>query len=121
MSRIDWVEARLKEWAYWLTVGDGSGYSTKSTLHPEWSPPSKGTTPTMKVAAHTNAPETHRAVLMLSERLQHTLKLHYTTQLNLADQAIRLECQPDTVYARVWKAHRELAQLLDRTRDPFTE
>lgn len=121
MSRIDWVEVRLKDWAQWLTVGDGSGYSSKCTLHPEWSPPTPGTTPTMKVSAATHVHETHRAIKRLSERLQQTLVLTYCTNLSVEDMALRLACQPGTVKARVWTAHRELAQLLQGSRGLFTE
>jgi len=121
MSRIDWVELRLKDWAQWLMIGDGSGYSSKCTLHPEWSPPTPGTTPTMKVSAASHVPETHRAIKMLSERLQQTLVLVYCTNLSQEDQAIRLACQVGTVKARVWTAHRELARLLKGSRGAFTE
>ena len=121
MSRIDWVEKRLWDWAEWLRAGDGSGYSSKCTLHPEWSPPTPGTTPTMKVAADSRVPETHRAVLLLSERLQHTLVLHYCTGLPVVEQALRLACQPGTVDSRIRSAHRELARLLHSESSPFTE
>lgn len=121
MSRIDWVELRLRDWAQWLMIGDGSGYSSKCTIHPEWSPPTPGTTPTMKVSAATHVPETHRAVKKLSERLQQTLVLNYCTNLSLEDQAIRLACQVDTVHARITSAHRELARQLEGSRGAFTE
>lgn len=86
-------------------VGDGSGYPSMSTLHPDWSPPSPGTTPTLKVGAHSTVRETHRLVAKLSERLQATLLLHYCTNLPVADQAARLGCQPCTVHKRVEMAH----------------
>lgn len=112
MSRIEWVERRLQDWAQWRMVGDGSGYSSKCTLHPEWSPPTPGTKPTMKVSAPSHVPATDRAVKRLSERLQSTLALHYCTNLSVAEQAERLGCQPGTVDQRVRHAHRALALML---------
>jgi len=112
MARIDWVERALREWAQWLMVGDGSGYSAMSPLHPEWTPPTPGTTPTMKSAAPSTARRTHRAILLLSERMQATLVLHYCTNLPVADQAQRLQCQATTVDARIRTAQAQLARLL---------
>ena len=112
MARIDWVDRRLREWAQWLTVGDGSGYSAMSPLHPEWQPPTPGTMPTMKVSAPSTARATDRAVRALSARLQDTLALYYCTNLPLADQAARLGCQASTVDARIRSAHAQLAGVL---------
>ena len=112
MARIDWVERALREWAQWMMVGDGSGYSAMSPLHPEWTPPTPGTTPTLKTAAPSTARRTHRAILLLSERLQATLVLHYCTNLPVVDQAARLQCQVATVPARIRVAHGGLARLL---------
>lgn len=115
MARDPLIERLLCEWAQWLMVGDGSGYPSMSTLHPDWSPPSPGTTPTMKVAPHNSAQGTHRMIGLLSDRLQLTLKLHYCTNLPVADQALRLGCQPGTVGKRVQVAHRLLIGVLRNT------
>lgn len=115
MARDEVVERRLRVWAQWLMVGDGSGYPSMSTLHPDWSPPSPGTTPTMKVGASSSARETHRLVGLLSERLQATLLLHYCTNLPVAEQALRLGCQADTVHKRVQVAHKLLQGVLRNT------
>lgn len=115
MARDAGIEQRLQQWAQWLTVGDGSGYPTKSTLHPMWSPPSAGMTPTMKVGAPSNARQTHRAVRGLSERLQHTLLLHYVKHLSVAEQASQLQCQPQTIDQRIWQAHRLLLLALSES------
>lgn len=112
MARDQYVEGLLRAWAQWLMVGDGSGYPSMSTLHPDWSPPSPGTTPTMKVGAPSSARETHRVVGLLSDRLQATLLLHYCTNLPVADQAARLGCRPNTVVLRVQAAHRVLMGVL---------
>lgn len=113
MARDQGIERRLQDWAQWLKVGDGSGYSTKCTLHPEWSPPSSGMTPTMKVGAPSSARQTHRAISFLSVRLANTLVLHYVTNLSVSEQAARLECEPATVEQRIWKAHRQLLAFFD--------
>ena len=108
MARNEMVEKRLREWAQWMKVGDGSGYPTKSTLHPNWSPPASGQVPSMKTNAPSSARSTHRAIQALSERLQDTLVLHYVTNLPVADQAVRLGCTRQTVDQRICTAHRML-------------
>lgn len=112
MARDQAIERRLRDWAQWMKVGDGSGYATRCTIHPEWSPPTSGMTPTMKVGAHSTAKQTHRAIATLSERLQNTLVLHYVTNLSVADQAARLQCTVETVGQRVCTAHRRLLAAL---------
>jgi hypothetical protein len=97
MARIPEIEARLLRWAEWRKVGDGSGYPVKCVLHEDWSPPSSGTTPSMKVVPASDVKQTGRAVARLSSRLQ---------------SGAELKCQPDTVHARIEQAHRELSQLL---------
>lgn len=112
MGKDDRIERLLIEWAQWLTVGDGSGYASMSPLHVDWSPPSPGQTPTLKVGKATAAGRTHRAIGQLSQRLQNTLVVHYVLKLPLAEQGERLECRPSTVVERVAAAHRELRALL---------
>jgi len=108
MARDDQIEARLLRWAAYCTVGDGSGYAVMSVIHPEWSPPTPGMTPTMKTSAISDVRETHRAIERLSLRLANTLAVHYCMRLPLDDQAARLHCTPSTVIARVELAHRLL-------------
>lgn len=112
MARIEWVEARLQRWADWLKVGDGSGYPVRNVLDENWSPPSPGTTPQMKVLPASDAPQTHRAVLGLSERLRATLTAHYLLGMSAADAGAALGCEPDTVHARIERAHACIARAL---------
>ncbi|WP_320426482.1 hypothetical protein [Roseateles agri] len=105
MGKDERIERLLIEWAQWLQVGDGSGFSTMSVLHPDWSPPSPGLTPTMKTGVHSSARRTHRAVSALSVRMGNTLVVHYCLRLSLADQAERLQCSASTVTQRVARAH----------------
>lgn len=113
MARDQRIEARLQRWAQWVTVGDGSGYAAVNTLHPNWSPPTPGMRPSLKVAKGSDAPQTHRAIRRLSLRLANTLVVHYCLRLPLADQAARLECAESTVGQRVEEAHRRLLSILD--------
>lgn len=106
------IDQRLCRWAQGVTVGDGSGYPTMSVIHPEWSPPSPGVTPTLKTAAGTDVRQTHRAVLLLSERLQATLVVFYVKRLALGEQARLLECEERTIHARIERAHQLLRALL---------
>lgn len=117
-EQADVMEQRLREWAAWLTGGgNGAGYSAMSVIHPNWMPPTPGTTPTLKVSASNAQRERalHAAVLSLSRRLQATLLVHYCKRLSVADQAAMLECAEPTVHARVREAKRLLAEMLRAT------
>lgn len=113
------MHRRLLEWAQWRKVGDGSGYPTMSVLHEDWSPPSPGLMPTMKVAAASSARSTHRAVRTLSARLRNTVAVHYLTNLPIAEQARRLECAVSTVYERVEQAQALVRVALDAMQKEF--
>jgi DNA-directed RNA polymerase specialized sigma24 family protein len=119
MARDEEMHRRLTEWAQWRKVGDGSGFPTMSVLHEDWSPPSPGLTPTMKVAAASSARLTHRAVQTLSARLRNTVAIHYLTNLPIAEQALRLECAERTVYERVEQAQALVRAALDSQRNEF--
>lgn len=113
MARDERMDARLWRWAQAVTVGDGSGYSSVSPLHPNWSPPTPGMRPTLKVSgASSDAAATHAAVRELSLRLRNTVVVHYCLRLPIAEQAGRLECAESTVHQRIDEAHRRLAALL---------
>lgn len=113
MARDAVIEARLQRWAAACTVGDGSGYPVMSVLHEDWSPPSPGVTPTMKVSSHSDASETHRAVGRLRPKLQAVVVLHYCKRWPLATMAAALECAESTVVTRLDAAHQALhADLL---------
>jgi len=119
MARDASIEQRLLRWAEWCKSGDGSGYPVKSTLHPDWSPPSPGITPSMKVTPHNDAPQTHRLVCRLSERMQRTLVAHYIKRTPAAAIGMELGCRADTVHDRIEAAHRALLGLLSAERGSF--
>jgi DNA-directed RNA polymerase specialized sigma24 family protein len=106
------IHERLLAWAQYVTVGDGSGYPTMSVLHPQWQPPTPGTTPTMKVSSPSSARQTHRAIGMLKAKSRDALVMHYVKRLPMALQAEQLGCAESTVYTRVETAKRELLGLL---------
>lgn len=113
MARDDAMHQRLLEWAAWVTVGDGSGFPVVSVLHESWSPPTPGTTPSMKVSAPSSSRQTHRILATWSLRQRNTVVLYYCTQLPVAEQAARLECDESTVHKRIVVAHRLLRRALD--------
>lgn len=118
--RIDWVEDLLQRWASAVTVGDGSGYPVKSILHPTWSPPTPGLTPTLKAApAQRDARRVHRALVQLSEhrpKLAATVVGVYVLKRPAAEVALMVDgCQESTVYSRVCEAHAWLAAVLGAT------
>jgi DNA-directed RNA polymerase specialized sigma24 family protein len=109
------IEARLQRWADYVSVGDGSGFPSMSVIHREWTPPSPGMMPSMKVAPSSDARQTHRAIGKLSQRQANTLVVHYVLKLPLADQALRLGCAESTVTARIDQAHARLrAELCNK-------
>lgn len=117
-GEADRIEARLRDWAHWLTLGtSGNGFAAVNVLHPSWSPPTPGTLPTMK-ASRSDAlhRQTHAAVLQLSMRLQTTLQVHYCKRLSVATQAQHLGCGEATVHARVRTAKRLLGLVFDGRR-----
>lgn len=112
MARIAEIEDRLLRWAEYFKSGDTCGYPVKSTLHEDWSPPSPGMTPSMRVAPANDAPQTHRMVARLSERLQATLVAVYVKRMTVVQAGVVLACEPATVHARIETAHRGLAGML---------
>lgn len=114
MGKDDRIEQMLVEWAQWLKVGDGSGYSTISVLHVDWMPPSPGITPTLKTSHPSRVRRLHRLIGLLSRREADTLVVHYCMRLAVEDQAVRLECAVSTVHARIESIHKRLrAWLVD--------
>lgn len=119
MARDSGIEARLLRWAEWLKGGEAAGYPVKSTLHEDWSPPSPGMTPTMRVAPHNDGKQTHGLVVQLSERMQATLVAHYVKRMTAAQAGVLLDCKPDTVHASIEAAHNALLGLLAEKRQEF--
>lgn len=112
MARDAEMHLLLVQWAQMVTVGDGSGYPTMSVLHESWQPPSPGQSPTLKVAAPSAARRTHRVIGGWSMRLRNTVILHYCTNMPVAEQALRLDCDERTVYTRIEQAHGLLRDAL---------
>jgi len=114
MARDKAMDDRLWRWAEAMKSGGvvGNGYPVKCTLHEDWSPPSPGMTPTLRTAPPSDAPQTQRLVLMLSDRAKATLAAHYILRMSTKDAADALDCMPDTVLDRIEAAHRTLMQIL---------
>lgn len=113
MARDPRIESLLVEWGQYVNLGgECSGFPSINVLSADWSPPSPGTTPTLKVASHSRAKQTHRAIGFLSIRLANTLVVHYCMRLSVEDQAERLGCEISTVHARIESAHRQLRPML---------
>ena len=107
------VEARLQRWAQAVTVGDGSGYPAMSVIHPNWMPPTKGTTPVMKTTGKGgDVLQTAWAIDQLSLRLKNSVVVYYCMKLPIADQAALLDCAESTVHARVKEARKQIGGFL---------
>lgn len=115
-ATTDAMERRLREWGSWLAAGCSTtgGYPTKSVLHPEWSPPSSGSRPAMKVATVRDNREraVHAVVCAMSHRLQQTLIVQYVINVSLEERLTRLGCGKATLYARVTAAKRTIGAEL---------
>lgn len=121
MARDEAMHMLLLHWGQALTMGDGSGYPTLSTLHPDWSPPSPGTTPTLKVS-HLSADvrRVHAVVQLMSRTLAETLVLVYGfPTLGLAEHARRLGKSESTVRQRVESAQHALRVALGERRAQY--
>jgi DNA-directed RNA polymerase specialized sigma24 family protein len=107
MARDAAVEARLLRWAEWVTVGDGSGYATVSVLHEQWSPPTPGRRPSIKVSpGSAQVRDTHQAIGRLTARQRDTVVVHYVKRGGIAHQAAVLGCSEATLHARIATIHR---------------
>jgi DNA-directed RNA polymerase specialized sigma24 family protein len=116
MAKIKAVDDALRRWAAAVAgEGDGSGYPTKSVLHPTWSPPTSGQTPTMKTVRRGGDVElVHAAIGQLSLRERNTVVVHYCKRMPLDEQGTELGCQPKTVLERISTIHRRLVSVLER-------
>lgn len=114
MAKIQEIEDMLRIWATMARAQWGAGYPTMSVLHPNWSPPAPGQTPTMKTGGRpAMVARVHQAIGQLSLRSRNTVVVVYASGvLPAVEQAERLGCQVKTLEKRVEAIHRELAALL---------
>ena len=113
MARDARIEARLIRWAQACTVGDGAGFPSMSTLHPNWGRPPTGTRPAPKsVPVGSDVMQTHEAIGSLSRRERNAIVVHYVMRGTVEEQCARLECAVSTLYARIDSAHRGIAAWL---------
>lgn len=116
MARIDWVEARLLEWAEWIRSHGqsdyGTGFPVRNCLDPDWGAPSTGQRIGFKIVMRGKGAATHQALRDLSITVQQTIVLHYVENMPTIQVARRLKCACSTVDQRIWKAHSELARVL---------
>ncbi len=117
MARDEAMHLLLLDWAQWVMVGNGSGYPTMSVIHPDWSPPSPGVTPTMKVSAPSSARRINREMAKWSARLRNTVVLVYCIPgMTLDEKARLLGCAVRTVNERIALAHVALREALGEFR-----
>jgi DNA-directed RNA polymerase specialized sigma24 family protein len=118
MARIDEIDGLLWLWMEELKVGDGSGYPTKSTLHEDWSPPSPGVTPTMKVSRGGSC-GIGALVVKLPASLRATLAAKYYLRMTDREAAAALSCAEATVGQRIVRAHQLLAGMMEKPASVF--
>ena len=110
---VDVIERRLQLWAAWRNGGrTAAGYPTRNVLHPGWTPPAHGSTPTMRtvvIQPDTIERLTDEAVGVLPRRLQDTVTAVYIMRSSACERAKLLGCAESTVRARVIEAKRLLA------------
>lgn len=110
MARIDWIERRLLNWQRWKEgVGSGGlGYGNASVWDttPMRSTYREATIPTLEC----EAADTDDAVQRLPSELKATVMQVYLGKGGDSDHARVLACSVATVKARIWRAHRMLAE-----------
>ena len=117
MGRVEWIEQRLLNWARWrLTQGSGVlGFASvnleKADMPRE--PYADAPIPTNGIEAG----ETDEAVARLPSELRATVECHYLNAGTQAEKLRRLCVTKATLYARVERAQRLLAEHFAAKRD----
>lgn len=112
---VDTIDARLKDWARWVTIGRSSeGFPKVNVLHTSWLPPTPGSTPTLRVSRMDDKRHRamHAAIGALSMRLANTVVVHYCYRLTDAEQCERLGCARSTLHQRLQSARRQISENL---------
>lgn len=118
MARIDWIERRLLNWARWrLKAGSGAGgYAQVNLANPTpgiRDPYEAAPIPVLAIEAS----ETDTAIGTLPAELRSTLVEHYTGRGATSDQLRRLGIAKATLYARLERADRLLADYFNARDD----
>jgi DNA-directed RNA polymerase specialized sigma24 family protein len=111
MARIEEIDVLLWQWAERLKAGDGSGYPTMCTIHADWSPPSPGVTPTLKVSKGRRG-DVDRMIEKLPDSLRATVVARYLLRMTDTDAAAVLGCAVPTVGQRIVRAHQLIARMM---------
>lgn len=120
MARIDWVEQRLLNWARYVLTRGGSGNMGYARV--DWSSMAHSNagrdgyiTATIPIA-ECEASETAASVMTLPSELRATVEAYYLGSGGVRQKCDRLCVTEDTLYRRIERAHRLLAQLWDAKR-----
>jgi hypothetical protein len=110
MARIDWIEQGLHNWARWkCSAGLGAlGFShvnLEAAIGNDRSDEPEARIPTIDCEASAY----DDAVNCLPSELKATVYVVYLSPAGMKKKADRLCCTPATVDARIWRAHRMLA------------
>lgn len=110
MARIDWVEQQLQNWARWKCSArlGALGYSRvdlEAAIGNDRSDEPEARIPTIDCEASAY----DDAINGLPSELKATVYVVYLGKGGTAQKARRLCCTPATVDARIWRAHRMLA------------
>lgn len=115
-ATCDMVERRLLEWAAWKTRGGSAdGYPRKSVLHPSWSPPTPGSTPTMATSStgsEARERQVDSCVQELRPKLRDAVVVRYLMRASIEEQVKRAGCTADGVRKRIQIAKEEIARAL---------
>ena len=114
-ATCDMVERRLLRWAAWRKGGrSADGYPTKNVLHPSWTPPSAGQTPTMTVTCNNDDAERHidHCIRQLRPKLFDAVVSRYLLRETIEQQVERAGCTAEGVRKRIQTAKALLASEL---------
>jgi hypothetical protein len=111
MARIEEIERRLLNWARWR-LGAGAGGLGYASVKMDAEAGRAGYREAVVPTVDCEAEETDQAVMALPSELRRTVEVVYLEGGCAAAKACRLAVAEPTVKARVWQAHRKLADWL---------
>lgn len=115
MAKIDWIDQRLNNWARWRLAA-GSGSMASVNLEEAGMPRDPYADKPIPIS-DCEASETEEAVQRLPGDLRVTVLEYYIGPGGMRHKLARLCCTEPTLYARIGRAHRQLADHFMAKRD----
>lgn len=115
MAKVKWIDERLANWARWK-LNQGSGSMSRVNLLTADMPRDPYAEAPIPIS-DCEASDTDEAVMLLPGDLRMTVIEYYLGTGGLRDKLRRLVCSEPTLYARIGRAHRLLADHFTAKKD----